>query len=87
MANINIRVDDTLKAQSFAVIKDFGLTPSQAVQLFLTQIAKTGKIPLSFDYIDYEKNPTTMQAINDFRAGKMYSIEELINNELDNDDD
>lgn len=39
MANINIRVDDTLKAQSFVVIQDFGLTCSgQAVQLFLIQL-------------------------------------------------
>lgn len=50
MATLNIRLDDELKAQSFAVIERFGMTPSQAIKLFLTQIANTDTIPLSFDY-------------------------------------
>lgn len=90
MATINIRVDDTLKQQAFGVIERFGMTPSQAFKMFLTQIAQTGTIPLSLDYqaldyqvadnhksnqaIAYESNPISRQAIAEFRAGKVTNV-------------
>lgn len=80
MATINIWVDDALKEKSFAVIERFGMLPSQAFKLFLTQIANTGVLPLSLDYpitINHENNPTTMQAINDFRTGKVNCADSL----------
>lgn len=80
MATINIRIDDTLKQNSFAVIERFGLNPSQAIKMFLTQIAQTGTIPLSLDYQtspNYEANPTTMQAINDARQNKVHSVQSI----------
>lgn len=80
MANINIRIDDTLKQNSFAVIERFGLNPSQAIKMFLTQIAQTGTIPLSLDYQvspKYESNTTTMQAIDDARQGKVHSVQSV----------
>lgn len=48
--NYNIRLDQELKDKAFAVFESYGLTPSQAIKLFLTQIADTHTIPLSFDY-------------------------------------
>lgn len=82
MATINIRVDDALKQQSFAVIESFGLNPSQAIKMFLTQIAQTGVLPLSLDYKpNYEANSETMAAIADFRAGHthiVHSADELV---------
>lgn len=80
MANINIRVDDHLKHQSFAVIERFGLNPSQAIKMFLTQIAQTGTIPLSLDYSispNYELNSTTMQAIDETRKGNVHSVQSI----------
>ena len=49
-SNFNIRLDDDLKARAFAVIERFGLTPTQAMRMFLTQIAETDSVPLSLDY-------------------------------------
>lgn len=73
--NYNIRIDKNLRNEAFAVLDSYGLQPSQAIKLFLTQIAATGTVPLSFDYavkqIDYEHNPTTMQAIEEVRSGKV----------------
>jgi len=40
-SNFNIRLDDDLKARAFAVIERFGLTPTQAMRMFLTQLAAT----------------------------------------------
>ena len=48
--NYNIRLDQDLKDRSFSVLESYGLTPSQAIKLFLHQVAETNTVPLSFDY-------------------------------------
>ncbi len=48
--NYNIRLDQELKENAFAVFESYGLTPSQAIKLFLTQVAQTNQVPLSFVY-------------------------------------
>lgn len=48
--NYNIRLEKELKDNAFAVFESYGLTPSQAIKLFLTQVAQTNTVPLSFDY-------------------------------------
>ena len=48
--NYNIRLDQELKDKAFAVFESYGLTPSQAIRLFLNQVADTNAVPLSFDY-------------------------------------
>lgn len=49
-ANYNIRLDQELKERAFSVLESYGLTPSQAIKLFLHQVAKTNTVPLSFYY-------------------------------------
>lgn len=48
--NYNIRLEQELKDRAFAVFESYGLTPSQAIKLFLTQVAQTKTVPLSFEY-------------------------------------
>lgn len=48
--NYNIRLDQELKNKAFAVFESYGLTPSQAIKLFLNQVADTNTVLLSFDY-------------------------------------
>lgn len=48
--NYNIRLDQALKEKAFSVFESYGLTPSQAIKLFLTQVAETNTVPLLFDY-------------------------------------
>mgnify|MGYP000731208363 CR=1 FL=1 len=48
--NYNIRLDQSLKDNAFSVFESYGLTPSQAIKLFLTQVAQTKQVPLSFEY-------------------------------------
>ena len=48
--NYNIRLDHELKEKAFSVFESYGLTPSQAIKLFLNQVAETNTVPLSFDY-------------------------------------
>lgn len=60
--NYNIRLDQELKEKAFSVFESYGLTPSQAIKLFLTQVAETNSIPLSFDYHSKPSN-CALQAV------------------------
>lgn len=77
-ANYNIRIDEELKAQSFAVIERFGLSPAQAIRLFLKQTAETNKIPLSFDY-ESELKPSkgTLESIAQMQKGEYKTFDSL----------
>ncbi len=59
--NYNIRLDKELRDQAFSVLDSYGLPPSQAIKIFLKQIAKTNSIPLSFDYAQIPQNPQNDQ--------------------------
>lgn len=79
--NFNLRLDETLKAQSFGVIESFGLTPSQFMRLILKQVADTGSLPLSFERRTEAviPNELTAQAIRqgrlDYQAGVLDRFE------------
>lgn len=45
MANLNIRVDDTLKKQAETVFADLGITLSAATTMFLKQVVRCNAIP------------------------------------------
>lgn len=67
--NYNVRLDQDLKDRAFAVIESYGLTPPQAIRLFLNQIADTNTVPLSFDY-QSKINAQTLAAIAEIADGK-----------------
>ncbi|MBR1376090.1 MAG: type II toxin-antitoxin system RelB/DinJ family antitoxin [Cardiobacteriaceae bacterium] len=56
----SIRLDSELKKQSFEMIESYGLTPAQAIKMFLTQIVQTQSIPLSLNY----QNPQAEETAN-----------------------
>ena len=45
MANLNIRVDDTLKKQAEMVFADLGISLSAATTMFLKQVVRHNGIP------------------------------------------
>ena len=49
-SNLNIRLDDTLRSQATEVLASYGLSPTQAIKLFFSQVVATKTVPLSFDY-------------------------------------
>lgn len=42
----NFRVDENLKNQSFEVFKRLGISPAQAIKMFLKEAAETNSLPL-----------------------------------------
>lgn len=60
----SIRMDEELKEEAFPVIESYGLTPAQAIKLFLKQIADTKTIPINFEYkAEKEPNEVTRKAM------------------------
>lgn len=45
MANLNIRVDDTLKKQAETIFSDIGISLSAATTIFLKQVVRCNGIP------------------------------------------
>jgi RHH-type rel operon transcriptional repressor/antitoxin RelB len=45
MGNINLRIDDELKARSYAALEKMGVTPSEALRMTLEYIAENQKLP------------------------------------------
>lgn len=48
--NFNMRVEKELKDETSQIFENYGMTTAQAVRMFLVNVAKTKKVPLSFDY-------------------------------------
>lgn len=74
----NIRLDEDLKNEAFEVFKRYGISPAQAIKMFLKVTAETKTIPLNFSY---QANATTLEAVKELKAGqgKVYnSLEDLI---------
>ena len=46
MANVNFRVDDTLKEKSYAIMYELGVSPTDIFKNVLQYIADTGKLPV-----------------------------------------
>ena len=68
-SSVLIRIDDNLKKQAFKVFEQYGMTATQAVKMFLTEVANTRKIPLHLDYDEaHEPNEETQRAILESRA-------------------
>jgi DNA-damage-inducible protein J len=68
MANVNIRVDDTLKRETEGILSELGLSMSAATNLFYKQIVRYGGIPL--DLRVERPNAETRAAIKEVQEMK-----------------
>ena len=65
MANINIRIDDSLKKEAETIFANIGLNSTTAINLFFRQVVRTNSIP--FDLIADIPNQKTIDAIEEGR--------------------
>ncbi|OOF84340.1 antitoxin [Rodentibacter ratti] len=61
--SFSFRLADSLKQEAFQVIENYGFTPSQVFNLFLTEIAKTKTIPVNLSYLN--PNAETLRAMQE----------------------
>lgn len=66
---IRVRVDKKLKRQATDVLRDMGLTPSDAFRIMMTRIAAEKKLPFEL----LVPNATTIAAMKEARTGKLKS--------------
>jgi DNA-damage-inducible protein J len=67
---IHIALGDNLKQEAEAILKEMGLTISEAVRVFLRTVVMEREIPFSVRYSTKIPNKETMQAINELESGK-----------------
>lgn len=46
MATLNVRLDDKLKNEAYAVLQKLNLTPTEAVRLLFQYVAENGRMPV-----------------------------------------
>jgi DNA-damage-inducible protein J len=62
-----IRIEKDLHQESFELFNRLGLTPAQAIKMFLRQAVNTQSLPIP---VSYQPNAETVKAIEEARAGK-----------------
>jgi DNA-damage-inducible protein J len=85
MAQVNIRIDDTLKEQGEKLFSDLGMNFSTAIRIFISQSVREGGLPFAVttrtDPFFSESNMNVLRAsIADIDAGRgviRKSMEEL----------
>ncbi|GJI56928.1 hypothetical protein HEMROJRC1_20400 [Rodentibacter sp. JRC1] len=71
-SSFSFRLAGNLKQKAFSVIEQYGFTPSQALNLFLTEIANKKTIPLDLSYL--KPNATTLAAMEEAENGELEII-------------
>ncbi|MDQ8952323.1 type II toxin-antitoxin system RelB/DinJ family antitoxin [Acinetobacter rudis] len=77
-----VRLDSQEKKQAFAVFKQLGITPAQAVRLFFKQVVLTKSIPFAI-----ENQSINMEQLVRLKKSKQDSELQDKNMDLENDDD
>lgn len=73
MANVNIRVDDTLKHEAESIFTELGLSMSAATNVFYKQVVRCGGIPFDMridPFYSAENQARLQKAISDYESGK-----------------
>ncbi len=73
MAQVNFRIDDTIKEKAESVCAAMGLTMSTAINIFLTKLANEQRIPfeVAIDPFYSDENMARLRkSIADLNAGK-----------------
>jgi len=81
MANVQVRVDDNLRAQAQAVAAGMGLDLASAVRMFLTQMVRENGLPFQpkFDPFYGAKNQAHLaQVAEDLDKGVNCSARDII---------
>lgn len=56
MATLNVRLDDNLKQQAYAVLADLNISPSEAIRLYFQYITDNHSLPIKQAVITDEED-------------------------------
>lgn len=74
-----IKLDKTIKQKSFAVFHELGITPAEAVRLFLSTVANTKTIPFPIHIPNAQTQQVFAQTDAGINLNKADSVEDLFN--------
>ena len=91
-ANINVRTDPTVKADAETLFAGFGMTVSEAINIFLHQSLMVGGLPFEVKRPQYsDRTRAAMREAEDIAAGrvqtKQYASAKELFDELDGEAD
>jgi addiction module RelB/DinJ family antitoxin len=72
------RIDAKEKAETFAILDNMGIKPSQAVRLFFRQIRKTKTIPFPIEHIPNEKTAKALLLPDSQKGYKSFDTVEAL---------
>ena len=90
MANVNIRVDDTIKKQAESIFAELGMSMSTATNIFYRQVVRTGGVPFELklqprhpkhldisQMTEKELDVSLQRAHDDAKAGRVTSAKQV----------
>ncbi|RKG35752.1 type II toxin-antitoxin system RelB/DinJ family antitoxin [Acinetobacter guerrae] len=78
-----VRLDSQEKKQAFAVFKQLGITPAQAVRLFFKQVVLTKSIPFAIE--NQNINMEQLLKLRKMKSGSAQITHNGVDTELDDD--
>jgi addiction module RelB/DinJ family antitoxin len=83
-ATVQFRMNSTIKEGAFAVFKEMGISPSEAMRVFITQVYKTRTLPLviTADAEHNQKDATDPDYTEWLRLRLQNTIEKLDSGEM-----
>ena len=76
---VHIALGDTLKHEAEGILKDMGLTITEAVRVFLRQVVKERELPFLVHYSAKTPNKETIEAMKELESGggEIITLKEL----------
>lgn len=72
------RIDEKEKAETFEILEEMGIKPSQAVRLFFRQIRKTHTLPFPIEHTPNERTAKILLAADEEKGYKRFdTVEDL----------
>ena len=73
MATLNVRLDDKLKNEAYAVLEKLNITPTEAVRLLFQYVAETGRLAVKTVTVS-DSEDTLIQTVRERLASPQKGI-------------
>ncbi|MNC60923.1 Antitoxin RelB [compost metagenome] len=80
MATLNVRLDNKLKTEAYAVLEKLNITPTEAVRLLFQYVAENGRMPVKTVTVsdsEEELLRTVRERLADPQQGIKVSVDDL----------
>lgn len=82
MATLNVRLDDKLKNEAYAVLEKLNITPTEAVRLLFQYVAENGRMPVKTLTVSDSEEALLRTVRNDWPTHKRPLRSDWMNYEL-----